>query len=105
MIRRAMSTLVAKYSTDRMVRDYVRLYCHLGGGKMEDFYETSAEDAKRFADLAEMAVVEGFTGFKCMATPPTLPLEGTVAVILVLELTVKVAAMLLKVTAVAPLKF
>ena len=22
------------------VRDYVRLYCHLGGGKMEDFYET-----------------------------------------------------------------
>ncbi len=23
------------------VRDYVRLYCHLGGGKMEDFYETS----------------------------------------------------------------
>ena len=25
------------------VRDYVRLYCHLGGGKMEDFYETAAE--------------------------------------------------------------
>ncbi|MGB2264952.1 MAG: D-galactonate dehydratase, partial [Glaciecola sp.] len=22
------------------VRDHVRLYCHLGGGKMEDFYET-----------------------------------------------------------------
>ena len=22
------------------VRDYVRTYCHLGGGKMEDFYET-----------------------------------------------------------------
>ena len=23
------------------VRDYVRTYCHLGGGKMEDFYETA----------------------------------------------------------------
>ena len=27
------------------VRDYVRTYCHLGGGKMEDFYETTADDA------------------------------------------------------------
>ena len=34
------------------VRDYVRTYCHLGGGRLEDFYETSAADAKRFADLA-----------------------------------------------------
>ena len=30
------------------VRDYVRLYCHLGGGKMEDFYDTNPGDAKRF---------------------------------------------------------
>src|SRR3954454_24720197 len=43
------------------VRDHVRTYCHLGGGKMEDFYETPAEDAKRFAELAQAAVAEGFT--------------------------------------------
>ena len=58
------------------VRDHVRTYCHLGGGKMEDFYETAAEDAKRFADLAKQAVADGFTAFKTMAVPPTLPLEG-----------------------------
>src|SRR5207248_4197408 len=58
------------------VRDYVRTYCHLGGGRMEDFYETAAEDAKRFADLARQAVADGFTAFKAMAVPPTMPLEG-----------------------------
>ena len=58
------------------VRDYVRTYCHLGGGRLEDFYETSAADAKRFADLALAAVEEGYTAFKCMAVPPTMPLEG-----------------------------
>ncbi len=46
------------------VRDHVRTYCHLGGGKMEDFYDTAAEDAKRFADLARQAVADGFTAFK-----------------------------------------
>lgn len=58
------------------VRDSVRTYCHLGGGKMEDFYETAADDAKRFADLARQAVAAGFTAFKSMAVPPTLPIEG-----------------------------
>jgi galactonate dehydratase len=58
------------------VRDYVRTYCHLGGGKMEDFYETAAEDAQRFADLARKAVADGFTAFKTMAVPPTMPIEG-----------------------------
>ena len=58
------------------VRDHVRTYCHLGGGKMEDFYETAADDAKRFAELAQAAVADGFTAFKCMAVPSTLPLEG-----------------------------
>lgn len=58
------------------VRDYVRLYCHLGGGKMEDFYETSPADAGRFAELAQRAVEQGFTAFKTMATPETMPLEG-----------------------------
>jgi galactonate dehydratase len=58
------------------VRDYIRTYCHLGGGKMEDFYETRVEDARRFAELARKAVEEGYTAFKSMAVPPTAPLEG-----------------------------
>jgi galactonate dehydratase len=58
------------------VRDYVRLYCHLGGGRMESFYDTSVNEASRFADLAEEAVASGFSAFKCMAVPPTQPLEG-----------------------------
>jgi len=58
------------------VRDYVRTYCHLGGGKMEEFYEASPVDADRFADLARGAVEEGFTAFKSMAVPETMVLEG-----------------------------
>jgi galactonate dehydratase len=58
------------------VRDHVRTYCHLGGGRMEDFYETPAENAQRFGDLARQAVEGGYTAFKSMAVPPTMPLEG-----------------------------
>ncbi len=58
------------------VRDYIRLYCHLGGGKMEDFYQTKPDDAKRFGELALNAVEDGFTAFKSMAVPETMPLEG-----------------------------
>jgi galactonate dehydratase len=58
------------------VRDYVRLYSHLGGGKMEDFYQTAPADASRFAELAQQAVAEGYTAFKTMAVPETMPLEG-----------------------------
>jgi galactonate dehydratase len=58
------------------VRDHVRTYCHLGGGNMEDFYETPVENAARFADLARQAVADGFTAFKSMAVPSTLPIEG-----------------------------
>ena len=58
------------------VRDYVRTYCHLGGGRMEDFYETPVENAQRFGELAEAAVADGFTAFKCMAVPSTMPIEG-----------------------------
>lgn len=43
------------------VRDYVRLYAHLGGGRMEDFYHTSPADPARFGDLASAAVDEGST--------------------------------------------
>lgn len=62
------------------VRDYIRLYCHLGGGKMEDFYETDTSDAKRFGELAAQAVADGFTAFKSMAVPPTMPIEGIMPV-------------------------
>src|SRR3954452_21998965 len=42
------------------VRDYVRTYWYLGGGRMEDFYETAVEEANRFGDLARQAVADGF---------------------------------------------
>lgn len=58
------------------VRDRIRLYCHLGGGNLEAFYETAVDNAKQFAELARRAVAEGFTAFKSMAVPPTLPNEG-----------------------------
>ncbi|MDH4177884.1 MAG: D-galactonate dehydratase, partial [Thermoleophilia bacterium] len=56
------------------VRDYVRLYGHLGGGRMEDFYES--DEPRRFGELAAAMVEQGFTAFKSMAVPPTMPLEG-----------------------------
>jgi galactonate dehydratase len=56
------------------VRDFVRLYGHLGGGKMEDFYES--DEPKRFGELAAAMVEHGFTAFKSMAVPPTMPIEG-----------------------------
>ncbi|MFP6620986.1 MAG: enolase C-terminal domain-like protein [Pirellulaceae bacterium] len=62
------------------VRDTIRTYCHLGGGRMEDFYETSVDEAKRFAELALEAVEDGFTAMKSMAVPPTMPIEGLPAV-------------------------
>nr|WP_245764653.1 enolase C-terminal domain-like protein [Planctomicrobium piriforme] len=58
------------------VRDQIRLYCHLGGGKLESFYGTSVHEASRFADLALRAVEEGFSAVKTMAVPPTMPIEG-----------------------------
>ena len=58
------------------VRDRIRLYGHLGGGNLESFYETPVDNAKAFGDLASQAVAEGFSAFKSMAVPPTLPLEG-----------------------------
>jgi len=62
------------------VRDYVRTYCHLAGGRMEEFYETDPAEAKRFAELAVTAVDEGFTAFKTMAVPWTMPIEGQMPV-------------------------
>ncbi|TVR54859.1 MAG: D-galactonate dehydratase [Puniceicoccaceae bacterium] len=62
------------------VRDEIRTYCHLGGGRMEDFYETPVEEARRFGELAREAVEDGYTAFKSMAVPPTMPIEGRKAV-------------------------
>lgn len=59
------------------VRDHIRLYCHLGGGRMADFYETPVENAARFAELAQAAVASGYSAFKSMAVPPTKASEGT----------------------------
>jgi len=58
------------------VRDYVRLYCHLGGGRMEDFYGTPVSEAKRFGELAQKAVADGFTAFKSMPVPEQMMIEG-----------------------------
>jgi galactonate dehydratase len=43
---------------------------------MENFYETPAGNARQFAELAQQAVAEGFTAFKAMAVPSTMPIEG-----------------------------
>jgi galactonate dehydratase len=59
-----------------LVRDHVRLYCHLGGGDMDSFYNTPVDNAKKFGELAQQAVADGFSAFKSMAVPPTMPLEG-----------------------------
>ena len=58
------------------VRDRIRLYCHLGGGNLQSFYDTPVDNAKVFAELAGQAVEDGFSAFKSMAVPPTMPLEG-----------------------------
>ncbi len=58
------------------VRDSIRLYCHLGGGSLESFYETPVDNARMFGELAQQAVADGFTAFKSMAVPPTMPIEG-----------------------------
>lgn len=58
------------------VRDWIRLYCHLGGGNLESFYQTPVENAGRFGDLARQAVENGFSALKAMAVPPTAAIEG-----------------------------
>ena len=53
------------------VRDRIRLYAHVGEA---DFY--AVESAGRFAELALGLVERGFTAFKALPVPPTMPLEG-----------------------------
>lgn len=62
------------------VRDHIRLYGHLAGGRLEDFYQTAPDDAKKFGEQAAALVEQGFSAFKTMAVPWTLPIEGTRAI-------------------------
>jgi galactonate dehydratase len=56
------------------VREHVRLYGHLGEGEMVAFYEPG--DETDFAERAQAMVESGFTAFKAMAVPATMPIEG-----------------------------
>ena len=60
------------------VRDYIRLYGHLGGGR----WRTSTRATSRSGSASSRArwSSRGFTAFKSMAVPPTMPLEGLVPV-------------------------
>ena len=64
--------------------------CHrLWGGRVRDTFgrtatsaaggwrtSTRRDEPQRFGDLARQAVEDGFTAFKSMAVPPTMPIEG-----------------------------
>src|SRR5215212_2325460 len=56
------------------VRDYVRVYNHLGGGQMKSMYESS--EPREFAERALIVKEAGYTALKCMAVPRTEPVEG-----------------------------
>ncbi|HKF75540.1 MAG TPA: galactonate dehydratase [Candidatus Dormibacteraeota bacterium] len=56
------------------VRDRVRVYDHLGGGRMESMYES--ETPEQFAERALMVRERGYTALKFMAVPRTEPVEG-----------------------------
>ncbi len=49
------------------VRDKLRLYDHLGGGLLEDIYQTEAPE--RFAERILESKEKGFTAIKCMPIP------------------------------------
>jgi galactonate dehydratase len=56
------------------VRDRVRTYNHLGGGRMKDMYERT--EPAEFAELALEVKEMGYTAIKFMAVPRTEPVEG-----------------------------
>ncbi len=56
------------------VRNRIRVYNHLGGGKMEQMYETT--DPQLFAERALAVKEQGYTALKFMAVPRTEPIEG-----------------------------
>ena len=60
------------------VRDRVRLYNHLGGGQMQEMYESARPE--EFAERALKVREMGYTAIKFMAVPRTLPVEGAASV-------------------------
>lgn len=57
------------------VRDKVRVYNHLGGGKMTNMYESI--EPQEFAERALIVKDMDYTALKFMAVPRTEPVEGT----------------------------
>jgi galactonate dehydratase len=53
------------------VRDRIRLYGHVGE---RDFY--AVDSVERFGELASALVADGYSAFKALPVPPTMPLEG-----------------------------
>ncbi len=62
------------------VRDRVRVYNHLGGGQMNEMYESSTP--AEFAERALKVKAMGYTAIKFMAVPRTEPVEGVRSVVL-----------------------
>ena len=58
------------------VRDTIRLYAHVGEGS---FY--SLDEPEAFAEGARALVDAGFTAFKSLPVPPTMPLESHDAIL------------------------
>lgn len=60
------------------VRDTVRVYNHLGGGRMAGMYASVTPE--EFAERALSVTAAGYTALKFMPVPRTLPVEGPRAV-------------------------
>jgi len=56
------------------VRDYVRMYDHLGGGNTDAVYNQASADS--FAEKATQSLKDGFTAIKILAVPRTEMLDG-----------------------------
>src|SRR5262245_51107886 len=62
------------------VRDRVRMYTHLGGGKMKAVYETQqSDDPAVFVERALAVIEKGYTAVKVLITPPTETLNSIAA--------------------------
>lgn len=60
------------------VRDKIRMYDHLGGGNMDAVYNQAQEGA--MTGKALRSIEEGFTAFKVLVVPRTMPLDGHKAI-------------------------
>jgi galactonate dehydratase len=60
------------------VRDRVRMYDHLGGGRSLAVYQSTTQES--FAALAKESIDAGFTALKCLPVPPTNMLDSFASV-------------------------